>query len=507
VSRVFVSYYKNQEVDIQTMQAFWDGFVNDLKDCGNEVLVINTAYFNSYTSNKVNDPILNKLIYEKVSEINPELIITFNNRVPLCILEKFDDVPIVIWDGDSPSFQCDWPYIIENKDKYTFFTISKEWKNIYIYIYGISPEKIHYIPVATSVRRADIVQDKNISFVGARAYYDQTIIEYLHDHRDLKAYKNIFEEFLETSNFNYEHYIEKHVPNSDLTAEQIHPLFDFRWLTLANMLDLGLTIYGHESRWEETAQYMPQLVACYDTTRVWTNKENENLFNSSKISLCPIHPQAAGDAFSWRVFDIMASNACLVVSESKQLRELTKDYVDLPMYKTPWEAREICKELLENDEKRMGIVKACQKYVDENARWILRFREMENILGVKLVNDGVPGTIKDLYLDDIAKMSNLTKEKKHAAPAFKKYNYTLYKRALIFSFLLIIVGSLLVPAIGNISALARHMMSFGVSLERVQMLGMFLCGAGILGFTLLFVNICCVLAWKIIKKISRYFSE
>ena len=497
MARIFVSYYKLQETNIRVMQAFWDGFVHDLEACGNEVLVINTAYFNTYDSNRVRSPRINKMILGKVKDFDPELIIAFNHRIPLCVLEEFTEVPTIIWDGDSPSFMCDWPYVLNHMDRYTVLTISKEWEKEYIEK-GIPAEKVHYIPVATSVRKADVPQDKNVSFVGARAYYNQRMIKNLKAHKALKASKGIVEEFLKTSNFDYKNYSEKYFPGYNVTAEQLHPFFDFRWLTLANMLDLGLTICGHSSRWEATAEYMPQLMACYDTTRVWTNKENEDFFNSSKVSLCPIHPQAGGDAFSWRVFDIMASNACLLVSESSQLRELLKDYVELPMYKDPWDAREKCKELLENDEKRQKIVEACQRYVEENARWELRFKKIEQYIGIKLVDKKNEGSLKDLYLEDsdmIALRSDIRSEKIKTKSASQKQQktkpyenkYMLMKDSLFFSFILVIFGALLMQSKSGLTILKDFFVSMGVAANTVSIIGQVLCIAGLIGCLSVFV--------------------
>lgn len=92
----------------------------------------------------------------------------------------------------------------------------------------------------------------------------------------------------------------------------------------------------------------------------------------------------------------MASNACLVSSYSQELKDLTQGKVDLPMFSTPFEAREICRKLLDNPSLRQDIVQASQAFVDQNCRWRYRFKEMEQILGVKLVQDGKVGIFRKL---------------------------------------------------------------------------------------------------------------
>ena len=57
----------------------------------------------------------------------------------------------------------------------------------------------------------------------------------------------------------------------------------------------------------------------------------------------------------------MQSNACLVSDYHKNFDKLfPKDL--FPIYEDAYEAREICKELLDNEKKRKKIVKRCQEY-------------------------------------------------------------------------------------------------------------------------------------------------
>lgn len=401
MARILVSYYKMQEVGIQTMMYYFEGFMQELRDCGNDVLIMNTAYFNPYLSNEVCNPQLDRLLLDAAIRFDPELIIAFNHKIPRSIAETID-VPIVIWDGDLLDVFSDKDEIKKHISRYQLFTIVQEWRKEYLE-FGFPDEAIHFMPNATSIRADDLYQSMNVSFVGTRLWTDGYIPNQLRRHDLLAPSYATVKECLLTNNYDADYYLKENFAaliQYDFSPTKIWPLLEFRWLTLANVLDLGLTICGHHARWEDTYSLMPQLLSAYRPRRVWTLEENNWFYNSSKLSLCPMHPQAAGVGFSWRAFDVMASNACLVVSESSELRALTKDYVDLPFYSSPYDARRLCIELLRDDDRRKSIVQASQKYVEENARWDKRIQEAESILGIKLYNPGRVGSATDLLFTD-----------------------------------------------------------------------------------------------------------
>lgn len=400
MARIFISYYKVQEVPLKKVLGFWEGLFNELVRCGNDVLYLNTAYFNTYQSNVVNNAKLDAAILDSVKRFDPEIIITFNHRIPMSILENFD-MPIIVWDGDELSYFCDLPYIKENIDRYILFSMVEGWKKEYL-DFGFKKEQIFYVPMATAVQKKDVVQNVNISFLGARHYHSQKINTIIRSGEYSDKFYSLIQNFLTTNDYDFEKMFNEYFTDnlSALNVQDIYPLFDNRWLDLASVLDLGLTISGNGGRWEDVAPFMPQLVTAYKNQPVWSLQENEDFYNCSKISLCPIAPQARGAGFAWRVWDIMASNACLLVSESSDLRNLVSGYVDIPMYHTPWEARQYCIDLLRDDNTRKQIVLASQAYVDKKARWIHRFKDIEHITHIKLVNLSITGRKEDLLLDN-----------------------------------------------------------------------------------------------------------
>ncbi len=422
----------------------WDGLFNEFVKYGNEIFVINTAFFNTYNSNKVQNKKINVRILKQVKEFNPEIIITFNHRIPKCILENFLDVPTIIYDGDELGYFCDLDYIKENIKRYQIFSIVKSWEKDYLE-FGFSKNQIHYMPIATSINSLSIPQNVNISFLGSIHYNSGKIIKLINSHEQEYTLPKILEEHLNTPTYNYEQLFKKYMKNSyeelNLVEKDLHPFFDYRIITLINLLDLGLVING--LRWEIATPTIPQLCAVHNSKLIWTKEENEKYFNSSKISINPIHPQAKGSGFSWRVFDIMASNACLVCEYSSDLKELSKNYVDIPMYKTPWEARDICKYLLKDEKARKEITLASQKYIEENARWVHRFKEMEQILNLKLINLDKKGTMINFKDDPIinsknlkhlainGRLNNLKLKDKIRYKIWKHYNKMLKRKGLI----------------------------------------------------------------------------
>lgn len=431
MARILVSYYKVQEVPIGKVLCFWDGFVQELQAAGNDVFLINTAYFNPYNSNQVKSTALDSLLMERAKKFDPELIITFNHRIPKSFLAYFD-VPIIIWDGDELSFFCDLNYIHDNISRYQIFTISKGWEQDYL-DFGFDHHQISFVPQATAIKKMDIEQTMNVSFLGIRHFHNKRYFALIKTHRYSDQFGKIVKEFLNSDTYDYEALFKKHFsqkyPELDMSLRELYPLFDYRWLVLSNMLDLGLTISGHESRWEDAVEFMPQLVAVYNPQQVWTLEQNNWFYNASKVSLCPVTAQARGAAFSWRVFDIMASNACLLISQASDLKNLTKDYLDIPMYRTPWEARELCIKMLENEDYRLEIVKGSQRYVDENARWIHRFRDLEQIMGLKIIQPDVQGSVYDVILDD-EEVRELIERKNYQNPviAGKPVTPSFYQR-------------------------------------------------------------------------------
>ncbi len=407
MAKILVSYYRSDEVSVNDTLCFFDSFFKELSECGNNILAINNAYYGIFNPNRTNNLEVRNYLLSEAIKFQPDLIITFNHRILQDILDEFKEIPVVIYDGDELRFFSDLDIIKKNINRYKLFSIVDHWREGYL-DFGFKNDQIFYLPPGTSVRKDDeMIQTMNISFLGQRRYFLSTKLkECIQEGKDLDKLYQIYLDFLKTHEYSYEKIYQRNMAYSSdiqMSDTDLWPLFDQSYLIFANLVDLGLHLGGHESGWREIVDFVPQLALIHSKTKIFSLKENQDFYNASVLSLCPMHPQAQGKGYSWRCYDIMASNACLVSSYSSELKEKTRGFVDLPMFHTPMEAREICKDLLENKEKRKELVLASQDFIEKNGRWIDQIKKMEQILGMKLIYSDKQGTVKKLTLRPIEK--------------------------------------------------------------------------------------------------------
>ena len=127
---------------------------------------------------------------------------------------------------------------------------------------------------------------------------------------------------------------------------------------------------------------------------------NQDIYNASRVCLSVAHAQAQ-DGFPWRIMDIMASNGCLLSDRKAGLSAFTKGYVDLPMYDTPVEAKELAQRLLKDEVWRRELVEGSQRCIAEKGLWKHRFRDMQDQLGVPLLpTHGKTGSVSCMHGED-----------------------------------------------------------------------------------------------------------
>ena len=389
MAKILVCYYHPIiEEDASKTFCFYDSLSIELKNHGNDVLLFNLS---GCKVDAVGEEIKDKnLIHTQIREFSPDLAIAFNNQIFEGIFDVVD-CPVACWDADSlDKFACK-DFLKRNIEKYTMITSYEGFINDYIN-FGFNKKNVHYIPLATSVRKENLIPDKNISIIGTSFDHDHSIQEQLDKDNNLQLLSKVFLEFIQNPDYDYVKLFNK-VSGYDTgkSSCEVEMLFDLRELVLINLIDLGLNIYG--AKFAKFKKIIPQLYWAYDKTPKYSLKHNQGIYNSSKINLSINHPQCVGVAFPWRCFDIMASNGVLVSGYSKQLQELTKICVDIPMYNTPAEARVQCLRLLNNENMRKDIVCASQDFVDKNCRWEYRFKDLENIFNINLLNQEGKGSI------------------------------------------------------------------------------------------------------------------
>jgi spore maturation protein CgeB len=408
MSKILFSLFSNINwLSDEKIDPFYDGFISSLTKQGNEVMLIRTNEFLSkQDSNDLFSYInINKLT-EEVKKFDPDFIIAANHHVPRCILNKIN-CPILIWTSDSPVWYSDKDYIKKNISRYKF--LHQGWNNAHTKvcqdIFAAREDQNFCVGYATTLESKPMTIESNIIFIGTIGYTDniKNYLKHICDNAGLAKLRKSYEQ-IKKSPFNYseENFIENQLKVSDyfyaLTSNN-------RIKTLDSISDLGLKVLGYPHNFFEVVPYSMNLAFCFDYSSVTTMDETAKLLNSSKISLNLYHAQAV-TGFSWRVADIMASNSCLISPNKPDLVKFNP-YIKIPTFETPEEARELCIKLLKDDVWRKDIVDASHKAIEKHGRFEHMFKTMEEIIGVKLLNNKVDQNKKYLIFLQVNDFCNI----------------------------------------------------------------------------------------------------
>jgi hypothetical protein len=402
---------------VKELYCYHDQFTNALKKHGNEVLVMtsNKIIKNGWSSNDHFSYVDEKKLDEFIKSFNPDLVIASNNvlynRVP-----KIIDCPIVIFAADKPIGYADSDKIKKNVDRYHFIYETIDWEKQIYELFNPKPSRMIMMPTATDIQAESLEQDVNISFIGSNFNYTHNFKNYFYDksvNKDLNKFKQFYDVYRSDLSQNIDDILKKlNFDKSILGKISEMDLLNLmsgnkRVQTLAAISDLGLSLYGTDN-WIDVLDYSFDLALCYEKNKIITAKQNQDLYNRSKIAINLSHEQAL-DNFSWRVRDIMASNACLVSDYRKNLEVYFGKYVKIPTFNNPFEARDLCQKLLKDESWRSDIVKECQLAIEEKHRFSYRLRDMEQALGVKLFNNDKNGSIEFLNPDNFITKPSCTK--------------------------------------------------------------------------------------------------
>lgn len=381
---------------------FIQGFANAMIRMGNNVLCI---LCNSFPQ----EELIRRVVVEK-----PDLVVSFNNAA---ITEKFlakTSCPIALVFSDSFPFIGHLNLIEKNQDRYYLIhqgleTVEQAKK----YLKNFPENKQLYFGHASDVRkRDDIEQDIPVSFIGALGNWSSAPVTYLKkmaqfskscpiDMNDLKKkylahLDALTENPLTLQQYNdlplWDQITATPFQNTLIMAVTCHKRYEI----LSYLTDLGLKIFSYPEGIIDVLTYNRQLFECYDFTLSTTLQDSEINFNRSKISLNLPHGQAQ-TGFSWRVCDILASNACLLSDPRKELIDLMKPYIDIPMFESAAEARELTIKLLKDDARRKEIVAASQQMVEENCRFEKKINLVSELTGIRLDNPEEKGTYGEVF--------------------------------------------------------------------------------------------------------------
>lgn len=407
MARVFISHFSTvQDNDRYVSVCFFDALTKGFQECGHDVMhLISTRFIpKSWNgTNAMHDDIDQDRLAAEIRAFAPDLCIFANNSVP-DVAYEVTNCPVILLLSDTVAFFNDKDHI-RNKaygDRLFFYApFARDLKEIELY-FGVNAGKILHLLPATGVQAEDCPVEHNISFIGSNFQNDKALGELLLQFADKPRLRKIIatlrRDTRSVSILSDEErgFIEQFVPISYFPF--IFSARD-RMLILALLAEDGLGLFG-ASNWHETALHFPDVAASYDPRKVYSLKHNQDIYNASKICLSVSHTQAQ-DGFPWRVMDIMASNGCLLSDFKSGLAQFTKGYVDLPMYESATEAKQLANKLLRDEPWRQDLVAGAQRCIAEKGRWIHRFRDMQDQLGLSLVSPQAKiGSVTNVFGED-----------------------------------------------------------------------------------------------------------
>lgn len=367
--------------DINAIVCFYESFLKTLAK-HNNVIAINTAFLKNYdeaTITKLSKDNKYKFI-EEIKNFNADIIFTFNNQITKEFIDN-TTCPICLLDADSVDLFCknSQIFIKQHKHRYYMFSYCFGWepKSRYLEM-GFIEQNIAFLHLATLIKNERLEKTANISFIGSCFTH-----QCRYDNNNKRALYELVVKSFNDNEQDYNHYSNE---LKKLSLAQIYGLFDTRILVLNQILDLGLNLYGLGWNNADTGGGVLLKMAFIEEP-TFSLQHNQNVYNSSKISISISHPQCRGIAFPWRIYDIMASNSLLISSYSKSLEENTSKFVKIPMYKNPYDARRLCQYALNNPNYCEDIILACNDFIEKYGRWEDNFKIIEDTIKVNLTSN------------------------------------------------------------------------------------------------------------------------
>lgn len=369
------------------MPPFYESFVNGLKDAGNEVLCFQTKIVSGHTRCEGEIP---QELAEMLRVFCPDLCIFFNNN--FWDVSKVVECPIVIYDVDSPLEWQNKEAIAENLGRYLFVYNQSQGKEALDETFHPEEKQSCYIPFFSELRHDSSVEfENNIVFLGTNWVWKgynflNSFIRQDPTKEDVKKAMEVMQEYINQplKSAAELYYDLENAPhdridfgNLSRASFEISGLRRIRYLQA--VADLGLEVNGYY--WNiDMMNYFPELLACVRHKTIWTKEDSEKYYNSAKIAMNSNHIQAV-NGFSFRVCDILSSNACLV---SEKSADLCNFFPFVPTFETPAEAREQCIKLLNDEDLRQDIVARSHEVIDQNFRFANVLSALEELTGLCL---------------------------------------------------------------------------------------------------------------------------
>lgn len=386
MSRILLALFNGiyDEKHPEIVPCWYDGLIRGLRKSGNDVLVwqINTYDYGKPTQ-------INEEDKERIRRFQPDLCFSFNNVFPA--REGLIDCPIVVLIVDSVKLCANWDDLFHGKSLVGFLQ-DEEYE--VLRAFGADKSRLFKYRPYTAVRPdQEIKTDVNISFIGSRFgvprnvevgafanYGEKAIKEYARCIDYIKGHP-----FSEKREIIKACHVEEPVILEHLDPTGILSLIssEKRVRVLSVIVDLGLHLYGTRT-WLEKYHFDSRLNIAFVDRKVWSLKDNQDIYNHSKIGINISHAQAIS-GFPWRVLDILASNACLVSDYHSDYKKYFGN-LHIPIYQDEFEARELCKSFLRDEEARKQIVHDSNKLIEKDFTLENMLEPIQQLAGVSFTN-------------------------------------------------------------------------------------------------------------------------
>lgn len=377
---------------------FYDGLIRALERNGNHVLHIITNDYLQFPwngDNKLIWGVNKKKLLKRIKKFEPDLVLSLNNSAPEGLEDELD-CPFAVWDADSVNFFSGKENIVNKSSRYTFLGFSEEGCQSYVDFFGADKKNVHLLRTATDLN-ADrgVRKEYNISFIGSNFKTPPFFQSEISKNR--KVIKEVIGKVKDNSLYFED--LSKEFPQMDFAQSDLFGTLsgNNRVKILDFVSDLGLELFG-SANWNQVSDYSLYLAACYNSRLVFSADHNEEIYNKSKVCLNISHMQAVSN-FPWRVMDILATDGCLVSDKKGDISKFIRG-VDVPMFESFQEAREVCEKILKNENLRSDIVCSANEFVEKNGRFEHRFKDLEQIFSLRILNQGEKGTVERLYPEE-----------------------------------------------------------------------------------------------------------
>jgi len=371
---------------------FHEGLVKSLSKHGNKVFIMVTNDFlvNPYQSGELLLNIKTKKLNNYIKEVvKPDIIFTFNNSLYDGLL-KILDCPIALWCADSPPTHSNKSLVKENIYRYHLLHFSESTIGSAKQIYG-DDVKNSVIGYASDFQREELVKDYSISFIGSY-FGNDNHFKYLLENsspKEIDCIKDIVKRFEQDPIGDFDKLFNKknHFLKNKLSHLGLMQIFSNqkRLELFFALKDMGLKIYGNRW-WYEITSVFPDIFKVFDPKPIFSVKDNQDIYNKSKVCLNISHVQSDVDNMPFRVCDIMASDGVLLSDYKTIYSKLFGKDLKIPMYENQFEAREMSRKLLQDEKWRREIVFLCNKKIQEKFRFEHRLRDLEQIFGINFIS-------------------------------------------------------------------------------------------------------------------------